>query len=140
VDVVKEGVILDVRPIVSNDRRFVSLELRPTVATLKRPIRRFSTTLGVGTAVTIEVPELHVERLRTTVVMPDGGTLLLGGMKYFEEQDMEAGVPVLRDIPILSFFFSKKGKYTNMRDLIVLLRVHILILEELEPTSAVAGG
>ena len=37
VDVVKEGVILDVRPTISSDRRFVTLELRPTVATLVRP-------------------------------------------------------------------------------------------------------
>ena len=138
VDVVREGVVLDVRPIVSNDRRFVTLELRPTVATLMRPIRTFSTTLAVGTAVTFEVPELRKESLKTTVVMPDGGTLLLGGLKYYEEQDLVSGVPVLKDIPILSFFFSRKGKYTNLRDLIILLRVKIMIMEEFEPTGGVA--
>ena len=134
VDVVREGVVMDVRPIVHADRRYVTLELRPTVATLQRPIRLFTTTLGTGSSVTFEVPELRKESLRTTVVMPDGGTILLGGLKFFEEQDYEAGIPILKDIPILSWFFSRKGKYTNMRDLIVLLKVDIVILEEHEPT------
>ncbi|HYC78120.1 MAG TPA: hypothetical protein VEI02_10885 [Planctomycetota bacterium] len=135
VDVIKEGVILDVRPTVSNDRRFVTLELRPTVATVQRPIRTFTTTLGVGAAVTFEVPELKKESIKTTVVMPDGATLLLGGMKFYEEQDYNSGIPVLKDIPILSFLFSRNGKYTSLRDLIVLLKVRIIIANELEPGS-----
>lgn len=133
VDIVREGVVLDVRPIVSNDRRFVTLELRPTVATLVRPIRKLVTTLGVGSAVTIDMPELNKQSLKTTVVVPDGGTLLLGGLKYYVEQDMMSGIPVLSDIPILGFFFSHKGKHTQMKDLLILLRVQIVILEELEP-------
>ena len=135
VDIVKEGVVLDVRPIVSNDRRFITLELRPTVATLRRPIRSFTTSLGTGSTVTIEIPELKKQSLKTTVVMPDGGTLLLGGMKFYEEQDVDSGIPILKDIPILSFFFSRKGKYTNLRDLLVLLRAKIVIMEEHEPTG-----
>ena len=136
VDIVKEGVVLDVRPIVSNDRRFITLELRPTVAVLKRPIRSFTTSLGTGSTVTIEIPELKKQSLKTTVVMPDGGTLLLGGMKFYEEQDVDSGVTILKDIPIISFFFSRKGKYTNLRDLLVLLRAKIVIMEEHEPTGS----
>jgi type II secretory pathway component GspD/PulD (secretin) len=111
----------------------VTLELRPTVATLLRPLRTFSTTLGVGTAVTFEVPELKKESLKTTVVMPDGGTLLLGGLKFYEEHDLDSGVPILKDIPIVNFFFSRKGKYTNIRNLLVLLRVKVIVLEDLQP-------
>ncbi|MCA9317826.1 MAG: hypothetical protein KDB73_20240, partial [Planctomycetes bacterium] len=96
VDIVKEGVVLDVRPIVHSDRRFITMELRPTVATIKRPIRLFSSSLGIGTAVTFEVPELRKESLKTTVVIPDGGTLLLGGLKFYEDQDFESGTPVLK--------------------------------------------
>ncbi len=135
VDIVREGVVLDVRPIVSNDRRFVTLELRPTVATLVRPMRQFSSPLAIGTPVLIDMPELRKESLKTTVVVPDGGTILLGGLKYYVEQDMTSGLPVLSDIPILSFFFSHKGKSTVMKDLIIMLRVQIIILEEMEPAG-----
>jgi type II secretory pathway component GspD/PulD (secretin) len=138
VDVVKEGVILDVRPTVSSDRRFVTLELRPTVATLVRPFRTFTSSLAFGGAVTFEVPELKKESIKTTVVMPDGATLLLGGMKLYDEQDFESGIPILKDIPILSLLFSRKGKYTGLKDLIVLLKVNIIVGSELEPGSPVA--
>src|SRR6185503_3037851 len=85
VQTLRDGVILDLRPVVSADRRFITMELRPTVAVLSRPIAMFQTTLGNGAPVTIELPELSVQRIRSTVTMPDGGTLLLGGLKFFEE-------------------------------------------------------
>ena len=34
----------------------------------------------------------------------------------------------------MSFLFSRKGKYTSIQDLIVLLKVKILVPNELEPT------
>ena len=72
VDVIQDGVILDVRPVVSADRRFITLELRPTIATLRRPIREEITTLGSQNAVTIQLPELDIQKVRTSIPMPDG--------------------------------------------------------------------
>lgn len=135
IDKIREGVVLDVRPIVSHDRRYVTLELRPTVATLVRPIRRFTAQLANGSAVTMQLPELRKQSINTTVVVPDGGTLLLGGMKFAEEKTLDSSVPILGDIPILGYFFSRKGKSSNMKDLIILLKVKIVVLSELEPTG-----
>ncbi|MBL8901217.1 MAG: tetratricopeptide repeat protein [Planctomycetes bacterium] len=133
IQVISDGVVLDVTPIVSADRRFITMELRPTVATLTRPIREVTTTLGVGSPVTIQLPELEIQRVRTTVTMPDGATLLLGGQNISEKQDFTSGIPVLSDIPIVSFFFSRKGRYTSNRRLLILLKAEIVILEEHEP-------
>jgi type II secretory pathway component GspD/PulD (secretin) len=138
--VIQDGVILDVRPIVSADRRFITLELRPTVAELKRPIQNFQTSLGVsGNTVTIQLPELEISRVRTTVPMPDGGTILLGGFKVHESQDIRSGVPILNKIPVLSFFFERKGTFISNRKLLVLLKANIVIPQELEPTDAELG-
>ncbi|MBK9384790.1 MAG: tetratricopeptide repeat protein [Planctomycetes bacterium] len=133
IQVISDGVVLDVTPIVSADRRFITMELRPTVATLTRPIREVTTTLGVGSPVTIQLPELEIQRVRTTVTMPDGATLLLGGQNISEKQDFTSGIPVLSDIPVISFFFSRKGRYTSNRRLLILLKAEIVILEEHEP-------
>src|SRR5438477_1539156 len=54
-----DGVVLAVEPVVSADRRFITLELRPTVATLTRPIKTFSTSLAsniAGAPVVIQEP------------------------------------------------------------------------------------
>jgi type II secretory pathway component GspD/PulD (secretin) len=134
-DIVRDGVILDVKPVVSADRKFVTLELRPSVSQLDRPIPTFATTLGTGPPVAIEVPTLQVQRVRTTVTMPDNATLLLGGLKTAEDRKLESGVPFLRNIPILSFFFGRKGSYKAQKNLLILLKARIILMEENQPTA-----
>jgi type II secretory pathway component GspD/PulD (secretin)/tetratricopeptide (TPR) repeat protein len=136
VNVVQDGVVLDVRPVVSADRRFITLELRPTIATLRRPMREVVTTLGSQNSVTIQLPEVEYQRVRTSIPMPDGGTVLLGGMKVSDRQEMSSGVPILNKIPIVSFLFERKGTYISNRKLLVLLKASIVIPTEHEPTPA----
>jgi type II secretory pathway component GspD/PulD (secretin)/tetratricopeptide (TPR) repeat protein len=136
VNVVRDGIVLDVRPVVSADRRFITLELRPTVAQLKRPIKEISTTLGSQNSVTIQLPEVEIQRVRTSIPMPDGGTVMLGGTKVSDKQDNRSGVPILNKIPIVSFFFERKGNYISNRKLLILLKANIVIPSELEPTPA----
>jgi type II secretory pathway component GspD/PulD (secretin) len=136
VNVVQDGVVLDVRPVVSADRRFITLELRPTIANLKRPIREVVTTLGSQNSVTIQLPEVEIQRVRTSIPMPDGGTVMLGGLKVSDKQDNKSGVPILNKIPIVSFFFERKGQYVSNRKLLILLKAEIVIPQEHEPTPA----
>jgi type II secretory pathway component GspD/PulD (secretin) len=139
VAVIQDGVILDVRPVVSADRRFITLELRPTIAVLKRPIQERVTTLGSQNSVTIQLPEVEIQRVRTSIPIPDGGTVMLGGMKESEKKDQRSGVPILNKIPILSAFFERKGNFVSNRKLLILLRAHIVIPREIEPTPAEMG-
>jgi tetratricopeptide (TPR) repeat protein len=135
----RDGIILDIRPVISADRRFVTMELRPTVAILQRPIQTFQTTLSNGPPVSIQLPEIRIQRVRTTVTVPDGGTLLIGGLRFYEEQRLDSSVPFLSEIPILSFFWSRKGTYIEKRNLFILLRATILRLEEHEPALGKRG-
>ncbi len=139
VAVIQDGVILDVRPVVSADRRFITLELRPTVATLTRPIREVVTTLGSQNSVTIMLPEVEIQRIRTSIPIPDGGTVMLGGTMGSKKQDQKSGVPILNKIPILSALFERKGKFISNKKLMILLRANIVIPEEVEPTNAELG-
>jgi type II secretory pathway component GspD/PulD (secretin) len=139
-DNVREGVMLDVRAVASADRRFVTLELRPTVIDLVpdglgNDLPQVTVSLGTQNAsnVTIELPELRVQRLRTTATIPDGATLMLGGLKTSVEQKQNSGVPFLSDIPILGALFSRNGEYTSKRKLIILLKASIIVAEEREP-------
>jgi hypothetical protein len=140
ISIVQDGVVLDVRPVVSADRRFITLEMRPTVAELRRPIRTFTTSLGVsGNSVTIQLPELEISRVRTSIPMPDGGTVLLGGMKIHDSQDLRSGTPILNKIPLISFLFERQGTFVTNRKLLILLKAKIVIPSEHEPTSAQLG-
>lgn len=139
-DNVKEGVILDVRAVASADRRFVTLELRPTIIDLVpdesgNPLPQETVSLATQNSsdVTIELPELRIQRLRTTATIPDGATLMLGGLKKSVEEDMRSSTPFLGDIPVLGSLFSRQGEYTSKRKLIILLKASILNPEEQEP-------
>lgn len=139
VDVIQDGVILDVRPVVSADRRFITMELRPTVANLTRPIAERVTTLGSQNSVTIQLPEVEIQRVRTSIPIPDGGTVMLGGMKESEKQSTRSGVPLLNKIPVLSALFERKGNFVSNRKLLILLRADIVIPSAMEPTPAEYG-
>jgi Flp pilus assembly secretin CpaC/tetratricopeptide (TPR) repeat protein len=146
VDVVRDGVVMDVRPVVSADRRFITMELRPTVMDLQVPIPTFTTTLGVGQPISIQLPRVTLQRVRTTVTMPDGATIMLGGMNLAEKSNLTSGVPILKDIPGISFFFSRRGTFTENRKILILVRAEVVVPGEHEPLyipdelTAVQGG
>lgn len=140
VGTVQDGVVLDVRPIISADRKYITMELQPTVATLKGgAVSTFSTSLasssGSNTQVEIGLPEISMTRLKTTVTIPDGGTLLLGGMMKGQETDSMSGVPVLSDLPILNFLTSRRGKFSRRESLLILVTAQITSMEEKEPNE-----
>ena len=132
---VYDGVTLDVRPVVDSDLKFITMELRPTVMTLQLPIPNFTTTLGVGQPISIQLPEVSLQRVRTTVTLPDGATMMLGGMRLVERQNLVSGVPILKDLPGISFLFSRKGQSMQNRKILILINAKIVIMEELQPDS-----
>ena len=133
VDVIRDGTILDVRPVVSSDRRFVTMEVRPTVMDLQEPIPLFRTSLAIGNEVELQLPELRIQRVRTTVTIPDGATLVLGGLKELTDASFSSGLPFLRDIPVVSFLFGRKGTERTRKKNLILVRAEIVIPEETEP-------
>ena len=134
VDVTYDGLVLDVKPTVSNDHRFITIELRPSVVSLLRPIPEFTTTLGGpgSTPVTIQLPELVVQSFETTVMCPDGGLVVVGGFKSIRDVDREATTPIIGDIPILGNLFKRKGRSMENRSLIVILKAEVTDLLEQE--------
>lgn len=126
IGILQEGVVLDVRPTVSYDRKYVTLDVRTTVATIQRPIDTFETTLGgFSDAVTFQLPRLEVQNANTTVIVPDGGAIILGGLKTLNYVNRRAEVPWLSRIPLLGFFFREKGVADEAQSLVILVKANI---------------
>jgi tetratricopeptide (TPR) repeat protein len=139
VAVIRDGIVLDVRPTISADRRYVTLELRPTLATLLRPIPTFQTSLGVGPPVAIQTPQLTLQRIRTTVTVPDGGSFVIGGLREMVETTMDSGIPIVSDLPLIGWLFTRKGKSVVRQDIIIIVTARIIDLEEEEEYQYGAG-
>lgn len=125
------GIVLDIRPTISNDRKYITLEVRPTITSLEA-LTPFTTTLGGAQSVTLSVPTVNLQSVETTVRIPDQGTLLLGGLKNYTNSDAKLDIPILGDIPVIGFFFSQRTKSEEQRDLIILIKAKIIDLEEEE--------
>lgn len=129
------GVTLDVKATVSADRRYVQMDLRPQVADIEgfdeSIVQAAVPNFGIATA-TIDLPRVRVQDFKTTVSVPDGGTLLLGGTRQFIEGEAETGVPVLSKIPILKRLFNNRATVRYGNNLLILMRPKILIQAEEE--------
>lgn len=130
VNVLHEGVTLDVRPIIHHDRRYIRLEIQPTVAKVVA-LRNFSSTLGGNTSpVEFQLPEVRVESVFTTADIPDGGTVMLGGLSTIRNVERRAEVPWFGRIPVVGFFFKREGYNDENQSLMILIRARITDVRE----------
>lgn len=142
ISTIPTGVVIDVQGVASADRRYVTLTVQTTQSRLSfAQDRTVQGAAGGGGTVggnasnfegTIQVPIVDATELRTTVTIPDQGTVLLGGQRVVEEVEVETGVPVLSKIPVLSRFFSNRVDAKTDRTLLILLKPTILIQNEEE--------
>jgi MSHA biogenesis protein MshL len=138
IGVLQEGVVLDVRPTVSYDRKYVTLDVRTTVATIQRPIDTFETTLGGFTdAVTFQLPRLEVQNANTTVIVPDGGAVILGGLKTLNYVNRKAEVPWVARLPVIGILFRQKGVADEAYSLVILVKADIKDLSRFREATPV---
>ena len=90
-------------------------------------------TIGTNAAAgTIQQPIVQRTQINTTVSVPDGGTLLLGGQTLAGEIEREAGVPVLSKIPFLKRLFTNRSMAKDEQVLLILVKPTIVIQREQE--------
>jgi protein transport protein HofQ len=65
-------------------------------------------------------------------MMPDKGTLMVGGFNNTLRQRTHTGIPFLSHIPFLGRLFSQNGVYDENRKIFFLLNAEILDLGEKE--------
>ncbi len=74
---------------------------------------------------TFQLPELQVQSVFTTATIPDGGSLLLGGLSNVRNIERRAEVPWFAKIPIVGFFFKQEGYDDENKSLLILIRARI---------------
>ncbi len=86
----------------------------------------------VTEGVTIQLPVLATTSVNTVVSVPDGGTVLLGGIKRSAESRSEAGVPLLSSLPYINRLFTNVGLGRDTSNLMMMVTPRIIIQEEEE--------
>ncbi len=134
IGVVQTGLVLDVRPIISFDRKYVTLQVLPSIARLIQ-IRTFNVLFlpipGIP-PVRIQLPQVRYRQVQSTVRIPDRGALLLGGLTRGETLTKEHGIPVLKNLPVVGALFKETTDVDASQELQILVRVEIINTAERE--------
>lgn len=73
-----------------------------------------------------QVPVIGTQVLNTTVTVPNRSTIVLGGLISDEETRLQTGIPFLKDIPGLGYFFGTTQKGVTRRELIIMIQPFIV--------------
>jgi type II secretory pathway component GspD/PulD (secretin) len=121
------GIILETVPHI-NDEGYIMMDIRPEVSTLVRE-EFFETTIipDEGGAITnrIRVPVKAQNRASTMVMVRDGQTIAVGGLRTHQDNESIRKVPLLGDIPILGIPFRNLNQARDKRELIIFITPHI---------------
>ena len=77
--------------------------------------------------------DIDVVRSRTfsgTIIGKDNIPMAVGGLIEEESFEREKGIPVLKDIPFLGFFFRETSKARARREIVIIIKPHVLVSPE----------
>jgi len=123
VTTVTSGPTLILQTVISDDRRYVRLQISPIRAI---QFAANQTAVADGANSTILLPVIQHSTVQTTVSVPDGGTILLGGLMMTDGQE-ERGVPIFNKLPYLNRLFKNTGTIKDTQSLMVMITPRIVV-------------
>lgn len=83
-----------------------------------------------------DVPPIITERAETQILVPDGGTAVIGGIFKLNDSVTEAGVPGLSKIPGLGWLFKNKSINRKNTELLIFITPRISAKAEMPEDNA----
>ena len=72
------------------------------------------------------IPPIITQTTKNTIMVKDGGTIVIGGLYRVEESENKEGVPLLSRIPIFGNLFKNSSKTGNKRELLIFVTPRII--------------
>jgi len=70
-------------------------------------------------------PAINTQSMQTEVVVPDGGTTVVGGVLFDDERESQDRTPGLASIPLLGNLFKRKGIQRNTNEILFFITPRI---------------
>ena len=102
---------LEVVPLINSERE-VSLEI----------LQKVDEVSGTTRIDNNDIPNIATRYVKTSVTVPNEGTLVLGGLIKQSQNKGRTGIPLLSSIPILGYLFSTTTKEKIRTELVILIR------------------
>ncbi len=110
------GIKLKITPQIS-EGDYIKLDIFQEISSVEKASDAILTTIG---------PSTTKRSTKTSVVVKDGLTVVIGGLMQEQEQEDIFKVPILGDIPVIGWLFKFKSVSKNKTNLLVFLSPHII--------------
>ncbi len=109
------GLKLNVTPTI-NDEGLVTMRLRPEISTI----------VGVVESQGGGIPQVNKTEVETTVMVRDGHSIVLGGLKKDDRVHSRKGFPGLMDVPVMGHLFGRTSDEYAQTEIVIFLTPHIV--------------
>lgn len=123
-EAVRPGITLNLRPRISADRKFVSMEIDVTVEALVSANN--GEVLNDQGKVIATKPGSSARRVQTFARIPDRTPIIIGGLISSDKETVKNRVPFFGSIPIIGKLFGATRKSVGKREVIIVLTPYIV--------------
>jgi general secretion pathway protein D len=120
-------------PLIVNNVQYketgVVLEVTPQINTggsITMDIKLTDSTVVPTTSSTIDSPTISQRRLKSTISVNGGDSILLGGLIQESDNRDASGIPILHTLPVIGALFGTRRDSTARTELIMLLTPHVI--------------
>ena len=121
---IQVGIVLNLRPRVSSDNRFISMQIEAIISEAEERLGS-GTTSGV-----LSAPTINSRKVQTYVNVPDDTPFIIGGLISSKKSNQRGGIPFLSDIPLLGSLFRFKINKEEKKEVIVLITPNLVDVED----------
>ena len=111
------GIQLLVTPLTISDDGYISMKLKPEVSSVVRTLTTPSKN---------QIPIVDTSTAETTVVVKDGTTVIIGGLRKREQKKDNDQIPGWGRLPIIGNAFKQKNEDSETTELVVFITPHIV--------------
>lgn len=111
------GVIIQVKPIITPNE-YVRLDIELEQRILRRRVAAGS--IDARTEA-FNPPQIDVRNAQTTVIVKDGNTVVLGGLRELRKNEGVKGVPWMNRIPVIGWMFKDKNNAYEKKELLLMV-------------------
>lgn len=126
------GVLLDITPEIS-DNDTITLKINPS---LSETTIDMSATTSAGRTTP---PDLNRRQLSSVVTVKDGNKIVLGGLIRTSNTKSGNKIPLLGDIPGLSYLFGREENSKQIEELVMIIEPHIIKKDKATPSLSDLG-
>jgi general secretion pathway protein D len=113
------GVLLTITPEISDDKT-ITLRINPS---LSETTTNMADVPNTGRDMP---PDLARRQLSSVVTVKDGNRIILGGLINTKNTNDTSKVPILGDIPIISYLFKYESTIKETQELVIIIEPHII--------------